>query len=149
MNWIERKAASEKHLANYAIDTWDAAMTAIDNCLKSFKEHYGQLATVSQEIENGHRLTLTIKFGEPSLPLRKVVIAFNEDKQEIVVIVDGNLPAWYAIKSDENHAFIVWRDKEISADGFSELALRAALFVPPIPKKPSSGQPISTAIECS
>ena len=135
MNWVERKAASEKQLEEHAGDVWNAALTAVDNCLRSFKEHYPELAIVSKENGNGYRLILTVKFSDPTLPARKVVIAFNEDKPEISVVVDGGTPLLYAIKSDADHSFIFWREKEISADDFSQSALRAALFLPPTAKK--------------
>ena len=141
MNWVERKAASEKQLGERASDVWDAALTAVDNCLRSFKEHYPELATASKENGNGHRLIVTIKFSDSTLPARKVVIAFNEDKPEISVVVDGGTPLLYAIKSDADHTFLFWQEKEISADDFSQSALRAALFLPPAKKSRGMQRP--------
>jgi hypothetical protein len=144
MNWIERKAASEKQLREHSRDIWNAAIIAVDNCLRSFKEHYSDLATVSQEHGNGHLLIVTIKFSDAQLLQRQVRIAFNEDKPEISVLVDGGPALLYPIKSDASHSFLFWREKEISPDDFSQWALRSPLFIPPSPKKSRSGSPTAS-----
>jgi|SRR5579862_713051 len=132
LNWVERRARCQHNLSRHAVEVWESARTAIDNCCASFNQHFSELAHVKNQTENGHRVRVIITFGMHPRATRNVAIEFSGS--DVTVTVDGGAAKRFEIAADENHAFLKYGQEEISADKFTELALDNAFFrLPPAP----------------
>ena len=129
LNWIERGAKRERMLSQHGTDVWESVRTAIDNCVKSAEECYGDKVAVSKTTKNGHRLRVSVAHRINGL--RKTVSVEFEQGKEIVVTQDGGSANRFHIMADEEHAFLSYQHQEITPDRFTELALEDALFKTP------------------
>jgi hypothetical protein len=140
-NWLERKVLREKNLTIFAPDVWQSAGAAIRNVCDSFnKEHAEPGVTADIEMHNGHYLVVAITLTKQtpaftSSTTRRVTIEFDERKPSISVTIDGGSAKVFPLEADEKHCFIRFSGKEITADEFSEFALKDALFGKVKPKQ--------------
>jgi hypothetical protein len=131
-NWVERRAAREKHLGG-ASEVWQQALTAIDDSCNSFKSHYSDIGSPELTQQNGHRIIVALKFTTGG-KRRFASIFFDESKPQISVAVDDGAAKNFKIEADDSHCFIKSpTGQEISADEFSRLALEDVLFKGPVP----------------
>jgi hypothetical protein len=135
-NWVERRALREQHIRNSA-EVWQSARTAIDNCCNSFKLHFTDIANVTSQPQNGHRIVVGIHFPSTGWG-RNVSIEFGNDNKgapRINVTVDDQAAKLFPIMANEEHAYISFGGKEVSFDEFSRLTLEEAFFKPRQPER--------------
>jgi|ERR1017187_2412613 hypothetical protein len=145
INWVERKfqveqvlKQREQVLKEKATDLWDDARSAIQDCCNSFRRRYDE--GLEDKLENGLRIRIIRSFMVDH-PLttgtlkRRILAAFNETVPCIEVTVDDEIPIQFKIDADTSRAFITNEGREITADEFSEMALKRALCTPPEPSR--------------
>lgn len=138
-NWVERRAARERHLRN-ASELWRSAQASIAGACDSLHEYYADVATVRQTKQNDNAILIAITQTPPLakgqvLKTNLVSIEFEPEKAAISVAVDGMRTQEFPIDADPDHAFITRRGHEVLLDEFSRLALEEAFFSPPAPKQ--------------
>ena len=137
-NWVERRAAKERHLRN-AIDLWNKVQATIAEVCHSLQTHFADVATVRRGGQ-GNALTIAIARASPSLETGEIFtttlvsIEFKRDEPAITVSVDDMLTQEFPIDADSDHAFITLRGHELLLDEFSRLALEEVFFNPPTPQ---------------
>jgi hypothetical protein len=124
----------EQVLDEKARDVWDDARSAIQDCCNSFRRHYDE--GLEDKLENGLRIRIirTFMMDHPLTTeklKRRILAAFNETIPCIEVTVDDEIPIQFKIDADTSRAFITDEGHEITADEFSERALKRALCTPP------------------
>lgn len=146
MNWVDRRFGRERNLGK-AVDVWNGAIAAVHSAVDSFngKDEYVKARVIPQ---TGHCVLVEVEHPQPDMPhmyhaepKRSVTIAFGESQPAITVTIDAARAIPFQIEADETHCFLKFHDDEISADEFSELALKEAFFKP----KPSSSRTLRTS----
>jgi hypothetical protein len=135
-NWVERKARRDQMLKDTTV--WMNARTAVEECCASFGRHYSDTGSADCERINGHCTRVFVTYGKriPSRPDPRnqavvfIEILFHAAKPEITATVDEKV-MHFPIDADEEHAFIFYDGREVSADEFSKLVLEGVLFVVP------------------
>ena len=135
MNWVERRWKRDKNLTTGAPDVWQSVATAIDTACQSLKEHYSGKADITCTAQNGHRMLVVVNRKGVPLDIQAytarvdIQIIYKADENKIDVVVGYNKSSKsFLIKSDEQHAFLVHNNAEISPDEFSRLILEESVF---------------------
>ena len=136
-NWVERRAAKERHLRN-AIDLWKKAQEVIAEACQSLNHHYADVATLRRIKQDSNLVLLTITrvpssvFHPCDTPGTEVIaIEFEAEKPGITVTVAHRRVREFFIEADCDHAFITLQSRELPLDEFSRLTLEDTFFTPP------------------
>lgn len=127
-NWIELRALQERSLRQRAPEVWESIQTAIDDCCTSFNRHYRRIARARSTVPGRGWVVVEIAF--PVNQQCRVSIEFSELAKTVTCTVDRQRSFVFNILADENHAYIQYLDKEISADELTEIALEKVFFCP-------------------
>ena len=139
-NWIERRAARERHLRD-ASGVWRSAQASIEEACDTLHQYYADVAIVRRTKQNDNILLVAItQVGKSSttradaLRTNLVSFEFRPEPPVISVAVNGIATQEFPIDADPDHAFITLSGHEVLLDDFSRFALEEAFFTPPIPK---------------
>jgi hypothetical protein len=158
-NWIERKSRIEKVSRDGAPTVWLDVVGALEDCCKSFTANYPAppaLLVAEAQRQNGHRLRISVKRvtvishggGTATMPADIIELTFDASTPRITVSQSGNI-THFPIGSDEEHAFLIYKEEPISIDDFSRIVLENVLFpqLPTAPRKQwtPQGKPSYTA----
>lgn len=140
-NWVERRAAKDKHLKN-AANVWTAAQSAVAEACASLAKYYPHVAEVTWSRQNTTAVIITItqQRHTPSLenPPSTEVLLLTFDVAKLHIRVTRNdQTKEFPICADSDHAFIASAGVELLLDEFSRLILEEAFFGESIPKKSS------------
>jgi hypothetical protein len=134
-NWVERRAAVEKYLAEGKREIWNKVRASIQDACESYKRNYGTREPyVTATLENGSRIRVDLPrmivtgtYGLGQKVIKSIVVSYSSDVPSIDWADDqGNHQL--KISSDENGAFVVDGVKRLSADEVSQKILEPVLF---------------------
>jgi hypothetical protein len=139
MNWVEKKAATERNLSQDGLGIWNEVRSAIQDACESWKEHYAPSGSQGPTItlENGTRM----RVEPPRIIWMKATLPPFHDPtrlEYVLIYLDKDVPAikWtddtggheVKIMADENKAFL---SGNITADDLSKRILEHLLFQRP------------------
>jgi len=152
-NWVERRAARDRHLRN-ASELWRSAQASIEEACDTLHQYYADVATVRRTRRNDNAVLLAVTQAAKSSIAKGEVLRTNlvsiEFKPEIAAIsidVNGTVTQEFPIDADPDHAFITLGGHEVLLDEFSRLALEEVFFNPSTPKQLSCQQDPDKALE--
>ena len=122
-NWVERMAQQKELLPQKAGDVWENTRSAMQDACDSYRKYYAQVECV---LENGNRFRVSRIIERVKKTVR---VSFDQAASNISVARDSESPNVFAIQADEDRVFLAdAHGNEITADQFSELALKPLLF---------------------
>jgi hypothetical protein len=131
-NWVDRRAARERHLKN-AAEVWRKAQGALADACASLNQHYADIGRIERTSQGAHLVIVTIRpaTSDPNrdeMTMTKVLrIRFDPDKPKIAVIEDRKRQD-FPIDADCDHAFVTLEGRELLLDEFSRHALETTFF---------------------
>lgn len=137
MNWVEKKSACERALADGAPDLWNKIRSAIQDSCESYNTLYGSVMEnrATCELENGKRVRIEKQIRTINSPsshrddVMRIVVAFHADPPRVSVAGDGPVKSRdYPISSNETTAFIGSVERPFEPDELSKQIMEPLLF---------------------